>query len=181
MELRIAGTHTDISPETRSYIERKLGKLTRYLPTIMDAEVEISEAKTSVPEQRFVAQVTVRTTTNLLRGEERGADAHTAIDKVADVMERQIERYKGKLHKRSKGISLRNEKPAQPRVEHELYGKLVRVKRFAVKPMTVDDAVDQMELLGHDFFLFFDSDTERLKLVYRRKDKDYGLIEPEMG
>ncbi len=181
MELQITGTHTDISPETKSYIQNKLGKLTRYLPTIMNAEVELSEAKASAPDQRFVAQVTVRTPTNLLRGEERGADAHTAIDKVADVMERQIERYKGKLHKRNKGVSIKTEMSAEPKMELEASGKVVRVKRFAVKPMSVDEAVDQMEYLGHDFFLFFDSDSEKLKLVYRRKDKDYGLIEPDLG
>lgn len=181
MELIITGTHMDITPATRSYIERKMGKLTRYLPNIMDAEVEITEEKAKAPEKRFVAQVTVRTTTNLLRGEERGTDAHVAIDKVADVIERQVERYKGKLHKRSKGVSLSKSEVPVPVAEPEPSGKVVRVKRFVVKPMSMDEAIDQVELLGHDFFLFFDSETEKLKLLYRRKDGNFGLIEPELG
>jgi putative sigma-54 modulation protein len=95
-------------------------------------------------------------------------------------MERQIERYKGKRYNKGRGSSLARGgfkeeiEPAPPP------RKVVRVKRFAVKPMSVAEAVDQMELLGHDFFLFFNADSEKLNLLYRRKDGNYGLIEPEL-
>ncbi len=145
----------------------------------MESGIEISEEETKSPQQHFVAQVTLHTSTNLLRGEERGDDLYTAIDKVAAVMERQIEHYKGKLYKKGRGSSLARS-GFNEEVETKPSRKVVKVKRFAIKPMSVAEAIDQMELLGHDFFLFFNIDTDELNLVYRRRDGDYGLIEPEL-
>jgi len=181
MELQITGKGMDLKPEVRSYIERKLGKLSRYLPGIVTTHVEIAGEKTKSPEQHFVVQVTIDSNNSLLRGEERGADLFTAIDKVAEVMGRRIERYKGKQNAKGRGsVSARSEfseiTEAEMEAEVEPAGKVVKVKRFAIKPMSVDEAVDQMELLSHDFFLFFNSDTEALGLLYRRRDGDYGLI-----
>jgi len=179
MELQITGKNVDVSPTLRQYIERKLGKLSRHLPNIMESVVELAEEKTKSSEQRFVVQVTVHTGTNLLRGEERGEDLFKAIDKVAAVMERQIERYKGKRYKKGRGSSLaRSELVGETEVETS--GKVVKVKRFLVNTMSVSEAAEQMELLGHDFFLFLNADSEELKLLYRRKDGNYGLIEPEL-
>ena len=180
MELQITGKNVEIPPAVRRYIERKLGKLGRYLPNIMESMVEISEEKTKSPQQHFVAQVTLHTGTNLLRGEERGDDLYMAIDKVTAVMERQIKHYKGKLYDRGRGSSLSRTEFSEA-VEAKPPRKVVKVKRFAVKPMSVAEATDQMELLGPDFFLFFNADNEELNLLYRRRDGDYGLIEPEMG
>jgi len=179
MELQITGKNIEVSPAIRSYVELKLGKLSRHLPNIIESKVEIAEEKTKSPQQHFVVQVTVNSSGTLLRGEERGEDLFTAIDKVVAIMNRQIEHYKGKLYKKGRGSSLargelRQEIKAAPRK------KVIKVKRFAIKPMSVDEAIDQMELLGHDFFLFFNADTEKLNLLYRRKDGNYGLIEPEL-
>ncbi len=179
MELELTGRNIELSPEICRYVERKLGKLGRYLPNITGSRLEISEGKTRSPQQRFVAQVTVDCGGTLLRGEERGKALFAAIDKVAATMSRQIEHYKGRRYSKGKGNpSVRGEfgggvvvQPAQ---------EVVKVKRFVVKPMSVTEAIGQMELLGHDFFLFFNADTEGLNLLYRRKDSNYGLIEPEL-
>ena len=124
-------------------------------------------------------QLTVDSSGTLLRSEERGGDLFTAIDKVAEIMDRQIKRYKGKLYDKGRGGSLvRSEFGGEAEVAPPL-SKVVKVKRFAVKPMSLAEAIDQMELLGHDFFLFFNAESERLNLLYRRKNGNYGLIEPQ--
>ncbi|HEY56174.1 MAG TPA: ribosome-associated translation inhibitor RaiA [Dehalococcoidia bacterium] len=184
MQLQISGKNMELSAETRRYIERKLGRLNRYLPDITESKVEVSREKTKAPEQHFVVQVTIESNGTLLRSEERGADLPTAIERAAAVMNRRIEHFKGKLYDRRKGkksnLSIRlgpEEKPAIPQAS----GKVVKTKHFSLKPMAVDEALDQMEILGHDFFLFFNADTETVNLLYRRKDNNYGLIEPELG
>ncbi len=181
MEPQITGKNVELSPATRRYVERKLGKLNRHLPNIIESKVELFEEKTRSPQQRFVAQVTIDSSGTLLRGEGKGEDLFTAIDKVAAIMERRIERYKGKLYNKGRGNSLvrggfnEESEPIPPPP------KIVKVKRFIVKRMLMAEAIDQMELLGHDFFLFFNADSEELNLLYRRKDGNYGLIEPELG
>ncbi|MFC2016841.1 ribosome hibernation-promoting factor, HPF/YfiA family [Chloroflexota bacterium] len=180
MELKVTGKNIDLSPAVRHYAERKLGKLDRHLPNITGSNVEIFEEKTKSPHQRFVVQVTVDSSGTLFHSEERGEDLFTAIDKVAATMNRQIEHYKGKLYNKGKGSSLvRGEFSEEVEMAQPLQ-EVVKVKRFAVKPMSVAEAIDQMELLGHDFFLFFNADTLELNLLYRRKDGNYGLIEPEL-
>jgi putative sigma-54 modulation protein len=180
MELQITGKNIELAPAVRQFIKQKLGKLNRHLPNITEYKVEISEEETKSPQQHFVVQVTLDSNGTLLRGVERGEDLLKAIGKVAAVMDRQIEHYKGKLYEKGRGSSLarsefKDEESAQPP------RKVVKVKRFAVKPMSVAEAIDQMELLGHDFFLFFNADSEELNLLYRRQDGNYGLIEPELG
>lgn len=180
MKLQITGKNMDLSPAVRRYIERKLGKLSRHLPNIIESKVEVCEEKTKSPQQRFVVQVTLDSSGTLLHGEERGEDLFTAIDKVAAIMNRQIEHYKGKLYEKGRGSSFARSEFSEE-VETQPPRMVVKVKRFAVKPMSVAEATDQMELLGHDFFLFFNADTGELNLLYRRKDGNYGLIEPELG
>jgi len=180
MELQITGKNMELMPAVRHYIERKLGKLSRHLPNIIESKVEISEEKTKSPQQRFVVQVTVDSSGTFLRGEERGEDLFTAIDRVAAIMERQIEHYKGKLYQKGRGSSLARGGFSEEVTEAQPPKRVVKVKQFAVKPMSVAEAIDQMELLDHDFFLFFNADSEGLNLLYRRKDGNYGLIEPEL-
>jgi putative sigma-54 modulation protein len=176
MELQITGKNMELTAAVHQYVERKLGKLNRYLPSIRKSKVEIFEEKTKSPQQHYVVQATVDCNGTVLRGEERGVDLFEAIDRVAAVMNRRIEHYKGKLYDKGRGSSLARggemEAPASP--------KVVKIKRFDIKPMAVDEAIDQMELLGHDFFLFINADTEELNLLYRRKDGNYGIIESEL-
>jgi putative sigma-54 modulation protein len=178
MELLITGKNMELTATLRQLIERKLGKLSRRLPNIKEQKVEIYQEKTKSPEQHFVVEITLDINGTLLRGVERGEDLPKAVNKVAAVMDRQIERYKGKLYKKGRGSSLvRGEvsEAAQPP------GEVVKVKRFVVKTVSVAEAIDQMEFLGHDFFLFFNAASEELNLLYRRRDGNYGLIEPELG
>ncbi len=181
MELRITGKNIELSEEVTRYIERKLGKVSLRLPNVIESKVEIFEEKTRSPQQRFVVQATVNSNGTLLRGEERGEDLFKAVDKVAVVMRQQAMRYKEKLIDRGRGSSLAKGEPDEEIEPPSSLRKVVKVKRFLVKPMYLDEAIDQMELLSHDFFLFFNADSEKLNLLYQRKDGNYGLIEPELG
>ena len=183
MELQIAGTNMELTSAVRRYVERKLGKLDKHLNSAIESRVEISEEKTKSPQQRYMVRVTVNSGVGgaVFHGEERGEDLFKAIDKVASVMIRQLEAHKGKLYEKGRGSSLArgdfNEKaePVEP------VRKVVKTKRFAVKPMSLEEATEQMELLGHNFFLFFDADADEVKLLYLRNDGNYGLIEPAFG
>ncbi|MDP2744666.1 MAG: ribosome-associated translation inhibitor RaiA [Dehalococcoidia bacterium] len=182
MEWQISGKNMEVSEEVRRHVEQKLGKLVRHLPTLLLSQVEISQEKTRSPQDRYIVQVTLDNRGTLLRSEARASDIYTAIDSVAGVLDRQIERYKGKFYYRGRGgATPRKEEEGAPVAEdeEEAPGKLVRVKRFAIKPMSVEEAIEQMELLGHNFFLFRNSEEQKLNLLYRRKDGDYGLIAPE--
>jgi putative sigma-54 modulation protein len=170
-----------LAAEARRYIERKLGRLNRHLPNIIESKVEISEEKTKSPQQRFVVQMTIDSQGTLLRAEERGEDLFTAVDRAAEIMNRQIEHYKGKLYDKGRGSSPVRSEPDDKLEAAPPSQMVIKTKRFAVKPMSAAEAIDQMELLGHDFFLFLNAENERLNLLYRRKDGDYGLIEPELG
>jgi len=178
----IAKNNVEVSETLEAYVEKKIGKLDRYLPTVSEGKVEISHEGAKLPEQRFTVQVTLDSRGVLIRAQEKSKDMRAAIDKVVDVLSKRIERYKGKLYdKKSRGVSLTRQGAAIEEEEIEAPRKVVKSKHFLVKPMPIDEAINQMELLGHDFFLFIDADTERLNLIYRREDGDYGLIEPEQG
>lgn len=177
MEFVIKGKNLEVTEAIKEYVEQRLGKLGHYLTGVTTVGVELAQEKTRALENRYVVQVTIDRQGTLLRAEERAADVYTAIDAVTDVITRQIERYKGKLYRRKRRTSALREGVAM----EEEPTRVVKIKRFPVKPMSVDEAVDQMELLGHDFFLFFNQDAAQFNLLYRRKDGNYGLIEPELG
>jgi putative sigma-54 modulation protein len=183
MEMQITGKNIEIQPAVRDSIKRKLGKVDRHLSNIVSFDIVASEEGTRAPEQRYIVQVTVNNKGTFLRGEERGQDLYTAVDKVAEVIGRQIEHYKGKLPYSKKGAtpSIRTstaEVIAGLDAESaDMNPKVFKTKNFDVKPMSLYEPVDQMELLGHDFFLFFNPDNNRMNLLYRRKDGNYGLIE----
>jgi len=181
MELQITGKNIELSPSAHRYIERKLGKLNRHLPNIIESKVEIVEEKTKSPQQRFVVRVTVAGSGTHIHGEERGEDLFMAIDRVAANITRQLEHYKGKLYEKGRGSSFARGELSEEAETIQPARNIVKIKRFAIKPMSVAEAADQMEFLGHDFFLFLNADTEELNLLYRRKDGNYGLIEPELG
>ena len=181
MELLIAGTNMEITPEVRNYIERKLGKLKRHLNNIMDCKVEIAEEKTKSPQQHYLVRATVDSSGAVFHGEERGKDLFSAIDRVAATLTRQLEHHKGKRYEKGRGVSFARGKLSGEAIAPANERKLVKTKGFPIKPMTLDESIEQMEYLGHDFFLFLDADADALKLLYRRNDGNYGLIEPELG
>src|SRR4030042_4281628 len=148
MELQIFSKNMEISPDIRNYVQKKIGKLTHYLPNITEAKVEIHEENTRSPQHRYTAQVTLNSRGVILRGEERGEGVRAAIDAVAEVLERQIERYKGKLQDKGRGFSLARQPEEEIIVEKEPSDlpRIVRLKGFTVKPMSVSEASDQREL-----------------------------------
>lgn len=178
MQLIIQGKNIEVTDRLREYVEKKVGKLDRYLPTITEARMELSVEGTKSAKDRQVAQLTVRNKGTLLRAEERTADMFASIDAIVDKMYRQIVRYKGKRYGRGRGPG---EVPPVEEFEEEPPRRIVRTKRFQVAPMDEEEAIEQMELLGHDFFVFFNVNTDGINVIYRRKDGDYGLLEPELA
>ena len=187
ISVTIQGRDFSISPRLHEYVEKKVGKLDRYLPSAHEARVELAEVKSArSATDRFVAQLTVPTRGAVLRAEERQDDIYAAVDAVLDKMQRQIERYKGK-HVRGRGNGAGAETLALPEVEEEAApvepaGVVVRRKRFTLTPMNEEEAIEHMQWLSHDqFFVFYNADTSRINVLYRRKDGDFGLIDPEVG
>jgi putative sigma-54 modulation protein len=188
LPLVVKGKNMDLSESQRAYIEGKLGKLDRYLDNITKAEVELSREKTKTANDRLVVQVTLTVNGTILRAQEKSADFKSAVDTVADVVQRQIDHYKGKhWYSRERGPSKRQAAAAGTEplsvedIEEEEAPRIARVKRFAMKPMSTEEAVEQMELLGHGFFVFLNEATGQVSVLYRREDSSYGLIEPELG
>jgi len=187
MQLVVKGKNLEVSEAQRAYVESKLGKLDRHLDNITEAEVELSREKTRSANERHVVQVTVLVSGKILRAQEKAADFRSAVDTVADVVQRQIDHFKGK-HYSSKGrtsaakaVGAEAQAAEAEELPAEEAPRIVRVKRFLMKPMSPEEAIDQMELLGHDFFVFLDSTTEQVNVMYRREDGNYGLIAPELG
>lgn len=177
MELQLTSKGINLTTDLRRHIERKLGRFNRHLKKAIDIKAEVSEQKTKAPRDRFMARVTLNTGNTMLHSEERGENLLVAIDRVVQSMDRQIERYKGKLQDKGRVGSPGQGKPSQKPTARK---SVVKVKRFSVKPMSVDEAAAQMELLGHDFFLFLNAESGNLNLLYKRKKGNYGLIEPEL-
>ena len=181
MKLQIfAKNNLELSETMREYLEEKIGKLDRYLPAISEGKVEVFREDTKSPDQRFSIQVTLDSKGTLIRAQERADDIRTALDKVVDVLTKRIERYKGKLYDKGRGTSPARQGMAIETEETEPAKKVIREKHFLVKPMDVDEAINQMELLGHDFFLFINAGNDKVNLLYRRKDGNYGIIEPKV-
>jgi len=180
MELQIAGTNTEITPAIERYVKRKLSKLNKHLPDIIEIKVEVSEENTKSPQQHYLVRATVNSGVgrSAFHGEERAEDLFKAIDKVAVIMTRQLERRKGKLYDKGRGNPLARGKYNQPEVA-EVGRRIVKTKRFVIEPMSSEEAIEQMERLGHSFFLFLDADADEVRLLYRRNDGNYGIIEPE--
>jgi ribosomal subunit interface protein len=183
MDLIVKSRSGKVSERDRNYIEEKLGKLQRYLEGIEKITVELDEEQRRSDGVGQRAQVTLIAEHGvLLRSDQRASDLHTAIDDVSSALQRQIQRYKDKHWRRGKlrreggvfvaapnGASISDPTdPQQPRI--------VRTKEFQIKPMYSDEAVEQMELLGHPFFVFRDAETSIVNVLYRRSDGNYGLI-----
>jgi len=180
--ITIHGRNLEITPRLREYVEKKVGKLDRYLPTISSARMDLAMENTRSAQHRHIAQLTIWTRGRILRAEERTDDIFASIDAVMDKMYRQIARYKGKRQDRFRagGELPLPEEYLEELEEEEEEARIVRVKRFEVVPMTEEEAIEQMELLGHDFFVFYNADTESINVLYRRKDGHYGLLQPQM-
>ena len=173
MKFIIIGKNIDVTPGLRQAIENKLGKLERYF-----TEIHVT---LSVQRERQKIEVTIPVKGGLIRSEQQSSDMYVSIDLVEEVIERQLRKYKNKLIARhQEGGNFKQEFfDDQDVVEDDGEIRIVRTKKFGIKPMFPEDACVQMELLGHDFFVFCNAQTDEVNVVYRRKDGSFGLIEPE--
>lgn len=180
MRTIVRGKNLDIPDRVRQYAERKLGRLERYLDDRTDAIVELSNEAHRSAVDAHIAEVTLVIDGRTLRSRATGASYQAALDVVVDKVERQAVDYREKPRVRSRPEEekaiLRRIADGTAAPEHER--RVVKTKRFAIEPMFEEDAVVAMEELGHDFWVFVNAETEKLAVLYRRKDGDYGLIEP---
>ncbi len=179
MEINVRGKNIEATPALVDYANKKLSKLEKHFEKSTDAQVVLS-----VIREEHIVEVTLNFNGLILRGEESTGDMYASIDMVVDKLERQVKKYKTRMSKtlRQRGVRIISEKhaaiEAEERMEEEA-PKVVKTKRFSLKPMTVEEAIMQMDLLGHNFFVFGNADDDSVSVVYKRKDGDYGLIEPE--
>jgi putative sigma-54 modulation protein len=184
-KVEVQTRHIRLTERIEEYVSKKAGNLDHYLPSIDEARVELSHHQAArEAKDRNVAQVTVFGKGFTLRSEERADEALAAFDKAIDNMQRQIERYKGKkYHGRGDG---RSAAEAAEDIIDEETGQLsplfAKRKKFILYPMSEDEALVQMRNLGHDnFFVFYNAETSKVNVLYRRRNGSYGLIEPELG
>jgi putative sigma-54 modulation protein len=178
VQLQVKGRNLDINDSIRSYAERKLGKLERRLP---DPRIELELAVERNPSiaTNHVAEATIWTKGPVIRARETSSDLKASIDQLVDKLERQVKRYRqqGKSRRRraARAAAAAEGVPVSSEEGHQI----VKTKQFAVKPMTAEEAALQLELIGHDFFVFRNAETDEINVLYRRRDGTYGLIEPE--
>ena len=163
------------SDSLKARAEKKLNKLDRYFNREAEALIRFRQQRGG----RNIAEITVSVDGLILRAEENSNDMYLSIDRAVDKLESQIRRYRTKLGKRVRDARAETPDEVVEPVYEEVNYDVVRVKKFSVKPMDVDDAITQMELLGHDFFLFMNAENDTLNVLYRRNDGTYGLLVPE--
>lgn len=175
MKIIINGKNIEITDALRERVTKKIGKLDKFFSNETEAHVTLS-----VQRLRQTVEVTIPFNGIVFRAEESNEDMYTSIDKTIDLLERQIRKNKTRLERRLHDNEFRIENfKFTEEVSEEKEFKIVRSKRFAIKPMDVEEAILQMNLLGHEFFMFHNADTDSVNVVYKRKDGNYGLIEPE--
>ena len=199
MDLHIFGRNLEIDDKTREHIESKLDQINRHLPGIADATVELAYETTRSSNDRIVAQVTLHVGGSLLRAQQKAANTKAAVNSVAKALDQQIKRYKSHAYR-----SQRNRLTGRGAIQETeagyagagwpdegavagfeepdggfADGHVVRVKEFEMEPMSVDEAAVQMQFLGHTFYMFLDSETNKLGVLYLRGDGNYGLIQPK--
>ena len=174
MRYTISGKNINITPGLKDAVESKLGKLERYFSP--DTEVQVT---LSVEKGRQKIEVTIPVKGSIIRAEQDSSDMYVSVDLVEEIIERQIKKYKTKIVDKKQSALAFSEAFLQEEAEQEETVNIVKTKRFAMKPMVAEEACVQMELLGHNFFMFLNADTNEVNVVYKRKGNSYGLIEPE--
>jgi putative sigma-54 modulation protein len=180
MRLQVKGRNVEVSEQIRLYAEEKLAKLDRLVKDPTRIELELLVEKNPSISANHVAEATVWTKGPVLRAREASEDMKASIDQLVEKLERQVKRYREKRrprrHGRADGEVFVEVAPELP---SESAQTIVKTKQFPVKPMTPDEAVLQLELVGHDFFVFRNAESLEVNVVYRRRDGNYGLIEPQ--
>ncbi len=180
MQMIITGKNIAVPDEIEDYVRRKIERLDRHLNEPVEARVELATENTKNVNQREIVQVTLFKNGTIIRAEERAADLRGAVDAVVDKLDKQVRRYKDKqVRKRRVQGAAAEVAVAEPEIETG--PQIVRTKRFRTEPMSAEEAAEQMELLGHSFFLFVNQDSGELNVLYRRQDDNYGLLEPQLN
>jgi putative sigma-54 modulation protein len=177
MKIKITGKGTNVSDYLKGVVLKKAEKLGRYFK--QDTEMSVM---LSIEKNRHIAEVTVPIDGILLRAEEATGDMYSSIDAVLKKLERQIRKHRTKLERRLHEDAFKQDSAVYEHADEDVWvPKLVRSKRFSVKPMDVEEAMMQMELIGHSFFVFKNAETNDVNVLYLRNDGNYGLIEPDVG
>jgi putative sigma-54 modulation protein len=177
VRLQVKGKNVEVTDSIREYAEEKLSKLGRQLADPTRVELELAVERNPSISQNHVAEATIWTKGPILRAREASADHRASIDQLVDKLERQVKRYREK--RRSRRTQLPEPGIPEESLPADDEPSIVKSKQFAVKPMSPEEAVLQLELVGHDFFVFQHADTGGVNVVYRRRDGAYGLIEPQ--
>ena len=174
MRFIITGRNIDVTEGLKSAVEEKLGKLDRFFAPETEVNVTLS-----VEKERQKIEVTIPVKGNIIRSEQVSSDMYVSIDLVEEVIERQLKKYKNKIvDKQQNAAAFAKEFVEKDYDDDEV--KIIRTKRFGIKPMDPEEACVQMELLGHNFYVFRNAETDEVNVVYKRKGNTYGLIEPEV-
>ena len=174
MKFVIVGKNIEVTPGLRSAVEDKIGKLERYFTPETEIHVTLS-----VEKERQKIEVTIPVKGNIIRSEQVSNDMYVSIDLVEEIIERQLKKYKNKLIDQQQAASFFKKEFMEKEYMEDEEVKIIRTKKFDIKPMYPEDACVQMELLGHSFFVFCNAETDQVNVVYKRKGNTYGLIEPE--
>ncbi len=188
MDMVIKGKNVDLTDALREYAQQKLGRVTKFFDGIIDVSVALNVIKNKSVHNNQIVEVTLHLSGGVIRAEEAKDNMYAAIDLVTDKIERQLRRFKGKHHtnfertKTSSGVlemvqSVAVVEPEQFEEESDT-PQIVRNKSFEIKPMDAEEAARQMEMLGHDFFVYLNPESNRVNVLYHRRDGHYGLIEP---
>lgn len=174
MRFVITGRNIEVTDGLRTAVEEKLGKLDRFFSN--DTEVIVT---LSVEKERQKIEVTIPVKGNIIRSEQVSNDMYVSIDLVEEIIERQLKKYKNKIIEQKQNQAAFAQEFIEKDFEDEADVKIIRTKKFGIKPMDPEEACVQMELLGHNFFVFYNSENDQINVVYKRKGNTYGLIEPE--
>ncbi len=175
MEFNILGKNIEVTDGIREHVEDKLGKLEKYFAPETRVNVTLS-----VEKDRHKIEVTIPVKGNIIRSEQVSNDLYVSIDLVEEVIERQLKKYKNKIVSKERNAGAFRQEYIEKDFADDDEIKIIREKKFDIKPMYPEDACVQMELLGHSFFVFNNAETDQINVVYKRKGNTYGLIEPEV-
>jgi len=178
MQIIVKGKNIEVTGALREYALEKVSRVEKYLDRILKTEIEMSVERNPKIQDNQVVEVTIFSSGPIIRAKESAGDMYQAIDLVSSKLERQARKMKKKMIDRSHHAKNPFKEAAAVESEEETEATIVKTKSFPLKPMIPEEACLQMELLGHDFFVFINAETEETNVVYRRRDGNYGLIEP---
>ncbi len=179
MKIAVKGKNLDITPALRGYAEKKVSKFSKFFGS---EEQVVADFSLRIEREMHIAELTINLKGLVLRGESRTNDMYASIDEAVDKIERQWNKYKTRIQRKIQGPKISEALQTgtdSSQLKDEKTFKVVKQKRFSLKPMDAEEAIMQMELLGHDFFVFTNMGTNEVNVVYKRRDGNYGLIEPE--